>query len=175
VLSRVAAPSLRDNDPTQCGRREVVSGSVEDTWASRDLPVLQAIVSAFDDSERYQLRVPELIRLCGLPEREVQTGLRALASAQPSLLESPPPPSGLTCPIIITGVTERARRLVGQWPTADSLAAEIAMALSEAADQEPDPAKKSRLREAASVLGETARGVVVEVLSRVVERRAGLG
>jgi hypothetical protein len=81
----------------------------------------------------------------------------------------------LSYPIIITGVTERARRLVGQWPTAESLAAEITKALGEAADHESDPAKKTRLREAATFLGETARGVVVEVLSRVVERQAGLG
>jgi len=148
---------------------------VKDTWARRDLPILQAIVGAFDDPDRYQLRLGELTGLCGLPEREVQTALRALAKARPPLLEYPRPPEELTYPIIITDVTERARRLVGQWPTADSLVAEIAKALSEAAEHEPDPAKKSRLHEAATVLGETARGVVVEVLSRVVERQAGLG
>jgi hypothetical protein len=111
----------------------------------------------------------------GLHEREVQTALRALANARPPLLEYPRPLEELTYPIIITDVTERARRLVSQWPTADSLAAEITKALSEAADREPDPAKKSRLHEAATVLGETARGVVVEVLSRVVERHTGEG
>lgn len=34
---------------------------------------------------------------------------------------------------------------------------------------------KSRLREAGAVLGGTARGVLVEVLSRIVERQAGMG
>jgi hypothetical protein len=148
---------------------------VEDTWAGRDLPVLQAIVAAFDDTERYQLRVPGLIELCGLPEREVQAALRALACAEPPLLQYPPPPSGLTYPIIITGVSERARRLVGQWPTAESLAGQVVMALTEAAEHEPDPTKKNRLRSAAAVFSDTARGVLVEVLSRVVERQAGLG
>ena len=162
-------------DPTKCDVREVVSGNVEDTWASRDLPVLQVIVSAFNDPDRWQLRLAELVSMCGLPERDVRTGLRALGNARPPLLEYPPPPDELAYPIIITDVTERARRVVGQWPTADSLAAQITKALSEAADREPDPAKKSRLRDAASVLGETARGVVVEVLSRVVERQTGLG
>jgi hypothetical protein len=148
---------------------------VEDTWGGRDLPVLQAIVGAFDDPDRYQLRLGELTGICGLPEREVQTALRALANTSPSLLQYPRPPEELTYPIMITDVTERARRLVGQWPTADSLAAEITKALSEAAEHESDPAKKTRLREAATFLGETARDVVVEVLSRVVERQAGLG
>jgi hypothetical protein len=65
--------------------------------------------------------------------------------------------------------------MVGQWPTAESLAGQIAEALAEAAEHEPDPVKKSRLREAGAVLGDTARGVLVEVLSRVVERQAGMG
>lgn len=148
---------------------------MEDTWGGRDLPVLQAIVDAFDNPDRYQLRLGELNGICGLPEREVQTALRALANASPSLLQYRRPPEQLSYPIIITDVTERARRLVGQWPTADSLVAEITKALSNAAEHESDPAKKTRLREAATFLGETARGVVVEVLSRVVERQAGLG
>jgi hypothetical protein len=46
---------------------------VEDTWGGRDLPVLQAIVDAFDNPDRYQLRLGELTGICGLPEREVQT------------------------------------------------------------------------------------------------------
>jgi hypothetical protein len=148
---------------------------VEDTWASRDLPVLEAIVSAFNDPERYQLRIPELTGLCGLPERDVVTALRALGNTRPPLLEYPGPPEELTYPIIITDVTERARRMAGQWPTAESLAGQIAKALTEAAEHEPDPVKKSRLREAGAVLGDTARGVLVEVLSRVVERQAGMG
>jgi len=156
-------------------RSEVVSGSVEDTWASRDLPVLEAIVSAFNDPERFQLRIPELVRLCGLLGQDVITALRALGNTRPPLLEHPRPPEELTHPIIITDVTERARRLVGQWPTAESLAGEIAKALTEAAEHEPDPVKKSRLREAGAVLGDTARGVLVEVLSRIVERQARLG
>lgn len=148
---------------------------MEDTWASRDLPILEAIVSAFNDPDRFQLRIPELTGLSGLPEQDVVTALRALANTKPPLLEYPQPPAELTYPIIITDVTERARRLVGQWPTAETLAVQIAEALTEAADHEPDPVKKGRLREAGVVLGDTARGVLVEVLSRIVERQTGLG
>jgi hypothetical protein len=150
-------------------------GGVEDTWTSRDLPVLRAIVSAFNDPDRWQLRLAEVVSLCDLPERDVQTALRALGNARPPFLEYPPPPDELAYPIIITDVTERARRLVGQWPTADSLAAQITLALSQAAEHEPDPVRRSRLREATGVLGETARGVLVEVLSRIVERQTGVG
>jgi hypothetical protein len=92
--------------------------------------------------DRYQLRLGELTGICGLPEWEVQTALRALANTSPSLLRYPRPPEELSYPIIITDVTERAWRLVGQWPTADSLAAKITKALSEAAEHESDPTKR---------------------------------
>lgn len=62
---------------------------MEDTWTSRDLPVLEATVSAFNDPERFQLRIPELTGLCGLPERDVITALRALGNTRPPLLEYP--------------------------------------------------------------------------------------
>ena len=148
---------------------------VEDTWVSRDLPVLEAVTGVFNDPDRYQLRLPELIGLCGLPERDVQVALHALATASPPYIQAPQPPEELTYPIIITDTTERARRAVGQWPTAESLVARIAKGLTEAADHEADPQKKGRLRDAAAVVGDTARGVVVEVVSRIVERQAGLG
>lgn len=106
---------------------------------------------------------------------DVLTALRALGKAKPPLLEYPRPPDELAYPVIITDVTERARRMVGQWPTAESLAGQIAKALSDAAEHEPDPVRKSRLREATAVLSDTARGVLVEVLSRIVERQAGVG
>jgi hypothetical protein len=56
---------------------------MEETWIRRDLPVLEIIVSKFDESERYQLRIPELAELCGLPEDEVKAALRSIASASP--------------------------------------------------------------------------------------------
>src|SRR5215470_19212357 len=53
----------------------------------------------------------------------------------------------------VSGVTERARREVGQWPTAESLVSQLIEAFSTAAEQEPDPEKKSWLRSIAGWLG----------------------
>ena len=66
-----------------------------------------------------------------------------------------PPPEELAYPIIITDVTERASRLVGQWPTAESLAGQIAKAFTEAAEREPDSARRAgyiRLRQFSATL-----------------------
>src|ERR1700733_11951099 len=98
---------------------------MEETWARRDLPVLEAIVSKFDELERYQLRIPELIQLCGLPEDQVKAALRSIAGARPPYIASTGS-AGLTYPLIITGVTERARRAVGQWPDAGHLVSAMA-------------------------------------------------
>lgn len=147
---------------------------MEDTWTSRDLPVLEATVRLLDDPQNIAVSVGEVAADTGLDPVTVATALdalegpfiaevrRRLNSADPSSWD-------------VIKVTPAARQMVGQWPTAESLVAQIAEGLGEAADHETNPQKKRRLREAASVLGETARGVVVEVVSRIVERQAGMG
>ena len=147
---------------------------MEDTWASRDLPILEAIVSAFNDPDPVptaDTRTDRALRPSGTGRRH---GPARPGQYQAAAVGVSAAAGTATYPIIITDVTERARRLVGQWPTAESLAGQIAEALTEAAEHEPDPVRKGRLREARAVLGDTSRGVLVEVLSRIVERQAGL-
>jgi hypothetical protein len=146
---------------------------VEDTWTSRDLPVLEVVVEGFTDPERFMMTFQEVVGACGLPEREVKAGLRDLWAS--SFVEAPRPPEELTYPLIVTGVTERARRAVGQWPTPDSLAARLVKGLREAAEQEDDPVRRKGLKEAAGFLGETARGVVAEVCAKVILHAGGMG
>ena len=148
---------------------------MEDTWTTRELPVLQAIVAAFEDPDQLGLRIWDVIKLCGLPERDVQLALRALWEASPPFIEAARPPEEMTYPIHIFGVTERARRAVGQWPTPENLVARLVEGFNAAADQEPDPVRKKRLREAAGVLGETARGVATEVIAKVIVHAGGMG
>jgi hypothetical protein len=139
------------------------------------LPVLQAVVAAFEDPDRYALTLQELIRLCGLPERDVQLALRALWEASPPFVQAARPPEELTYPIHITGATERARRAVGQWPTPENLVARLVEGLNAAAEHEADPAQKKRLRQVAGILGDTARGVVMDVMSKVILHAGGMG
>ena len=68
-----------------------------------------------------------------------------------------------------------ARRVVGQSPTAESLAARLAEAFSEAADEEMDPERKSRLRQLASFLGETGKDPAAEIMAKVIMHQTGMG
>jgi len=65
----------------------------------------------------------------------------------------------------IDGVTDAARRAAGQWPTPENLVERLAQGLLDAADQEPDEQKKSRLRSIAEGLRGFARDVVVGIIS----------
>lgn len=158
-----------------CRIGRIGSAIVEDTWTNRELPVLQVIVAAFEDPDRLGLRVWDLIKLCGLPEGDVQLALRALWEASPPFIEAARPPEEMTYPVHIIGVTERARRAVGQWPTPENLLARLVDGFNDAADQEPDPVRKKRLREAAGLLGETARGVAVDVIAKMIMHAGGMG
>jgi hypothetical protein len=54
---------------------------------------------------------------------------------------------------------------LGAWPTAETLVDQLAAALRAAADAEPKPEEKGRLRQAADVLGGMAPDVAVSVIS----------
>jgi hypothetical protein len=64
---------------------------------------------------------------------------------------------------------------VGQWPTPDSLVDQLAAAFESAADAEPDPGRKGRLRQVAGFLGTTGHDVATEVVSKVIMRSLGVG
>ena len=72
-------------------------------------------------------------------------------------------------------MTAAARRVVGQWPTAESLAERLAAAFGEVADAEQDPERKSRLRQIASFLGETGKDLAAEIMAKVILRQTGMG
>lgn len=146
---------------------------MDDTWTNRELPVLQVVVAAFEDPDRHALHILELIKLCGLPERDVQLAVRALWEAR--FIQAPRPPDQVTYPINITAVTERARRAVGQWPTPENLVARLVEGFNAAADQEIEPTRKKRLREAAGLLGGTAKDVATEVIAKVIVHAGGMG
>jgi hypothetical protein len=71
----------------------------------------------------------------------------------------------------VGAVSAEARRAVGQWPTAESLITRLAEGFATAADREPDPEKKSRLRTVAGTLGGAGRDIAVQVASAVVEHQ----
>jgi hypothetical protein len=146
---------------------------MEDTWTKRDLPVLAALVEVFDDPAFEQIRAPRVAELTGIDEATVDRALTALSEARLAYLETVDAHEE-RAPAIVTGVTERARRAVGAWPTPESLADQLALAFATAAEEEQDPERKSRLKEMAGWLGGTARAVFVEVAATVLSKHVGM-
>jgi hypothetical protein len=62
------------------------AGMAEDTWNTRDLPVLQAVVDIYDDSGAYLTRATPVEWRTGLDHDTVQRALRRLNSG-PSYFE----------------------------------------------------------------------------------------
>jgi predicted metal-dependent phosphoesterase TrpH len=99
-----------------------------------------------------------------LEAAQMYAGLRALADAAYIDLESPRHGPEMVGGYI-SQVRERTRRELGSWPSADSVVDQLVEALSQAAESEPEPERKSRLRSAADLLGGMARDIAVAAVS----------
>jgi hypothetical protein len=142
---------------------------IESTWATRELPVLAAALRRLDSGERGSIRqLAEIGAETGIPPRQLLNGLAALESADPPYLEveygggwSDENYGGG----YVSAISERARRELGSWPSANELLDQLVGALSAAADAESEPERKSRLRGAADALAGMARDIAVNVIS----------
>jgi hypothetical protein len=141
---------------------------VEDTWGSRDYPVLEAAVRLVDAKAPEWVRVSEIAIEAGLDEDEV---VRALAALHPLFVgEMAQYAGGGVGQWTIDSVTAEARQLAGQWPRPESLIDQLAEAFKAAAEGEPDAQERDRLRQLAGALTgglrDLAVGVAAEVLGR---------
>jgi hypothetical protein len=140
---------------------------MESTWEPRDLPVLEAVVRYFDEHPQgVMLRCEEVAKLAGRDPAEVYRALKILEPTYVRLA------LGLGSPSV-RGVTDQARRVVGQWPSAELWVEHLVQALREAAEREPDPERRGRLRALAEGLGGFARDVAVGVLSGGITQTMG--
>ena len=148
--------------------------TIESTWARRELPILAAALRRLDSGEQRSLQQLEEIRQeLDLTPKDLAAGIEALESADPPYIEVEVA-GGWTDERagggFVVSVSERARRELGSWPSAESLVEQLAAALSRAADDEPEPERKGRLRDAAEVLASTARDIAVGVISTKIGR-----
>jgi hypothetical protein len=166
-----------DNRAAASGSRARLSAGkevreVEETWDSRDVPVLDAVVRYFDEHPQgVMLSCQEVAGLAGRDPTDVYRALKGLEPTYVRLVEGlGHGPMGSS----VRGVTDAARRAVGQWPSPEVWADRIVGALLEAADRELDEARQSRLRAAADALAGFGRDVLVGVLSGGITRGMGL-
>lgn len=149
-----------------------------ETWTEYELPVLQALVAHFTESNAY-LRTPEYAGLVpNLSPVDIYGAIRRLSRAVPPYMDhggdaSAEDESGV--PWAIVGVTERAMREVGQWPTPEQLTRRIAEALLAAADAEPDDEQANMARKTASWVAGLASGTGSGVAAMAIARAFGVG
>lgn len=140
---------------------------IRETWASRDLPILRAALRRLDAGEDYP-DLEEIRQELGFSGDQLRAGIAALESADPPYIDvelamgwREDQASGS-----VAGVSERARRELGAWPSADSLVDALAAAFARAADDEKEPEKKGRLRAIADGLGGAMRDIAISVLAK---------
>jgi len=147
---------------------------VESTWENRDLPVLRAVVTVYDETTR-PVSVAELSAATGLEAVAVGRALIALSDEDPPFFV---PVDGSTLAgrqiDAASQPTGYARRTVGAWPTPEALTDRIVAVLNQAAEDETDEANKSKLKTAAIVVGGVARDLVIGVASGAIANSAGM-
>jgi hypothetical protein len=137
--------------------------AVQDTWAIRELPVLNATVSLLEES--YMVTVSDIAGRTGL---EAPVVARSLEALDPAYLDFRKTETGGDPTFwYVLKVTPQARRAVGQWPTPDSFVTRLAEELSAAAAQEEDTERKGLLSYAARLIGDTLREAAVRAAGQV--------
>ena len=133
----------------------------DDTWVERDYVVLEYIVRRVEADPGRGVQLRAIVDDTGISEDDVRRAMTALASARPPYFRDVVEIEELPFPIQVDGVTERALRTVGQWPSPEALVDQLIAALVTAAEREVDPEKKSKLRQASETLGSVALQVAI--------------
>jgi hypothetical protein len=142
---------------------------LQETWATRELPVLDATVSLLEES--YMVTVTDIATRTGL---DAATVTRALEALDPVFVDFRKTTTGGDPTFwYVLKVTPDARRAVGQWPTPDSFVTRLAAELSAAASQEEDTERKGLLSYAARLIGDTLRATAVRAAAQVLAPAMG--
>ncbi|GAA4259852.1 hypothetical protein [Dactylosporangium darangshiense] len=140
------------------------------TWYTRELPVLEAAVQLVEESDSSDLvNVPALAEHTGLDRADVAKALRAMSG---TYIET----RSLSAEhIVVAEILPEGRRAAGQWPTAELIVERVLAGIQQAADTEPDPEKKSKLKQTAVFLGSSGKDLFINLLASVIAKSAGLG
>jgi hypothetical protein len=118
--------------------------------------------------------MPDVAQIAAIRGRNPAEVHRALRAMEGRFIHVPDMSVGADAQnYLVEGVTPEARQAVGQWPSPDVWVERLVQALHEAAEHEPDPEKKGRLRAMAEGLGGFARDVAVGVLSGGITQSMG--
>ncbi|WP_205874434.1 hypothetical protein [Mycobacterium camsae] len=117
---------------------------MEDTWANRDLPVLQAVVQIYEETGRHLTRARDIARKTGFDEDTTQRALRALQTV-PFFEKGPTAMGGQV--IAVGPPIGTAYQVAGAWPTPESMVERLIAAFEAAAnDEQLDEPERTRAR-----------------------------
>lgn len=145
---------------------------MEMTWYARELPVLVAAIE-FLEKHDYGL-LPEATDLAPIVGLDVMDVAKALKLMDGEFIRTSTSLAGLRT-ITVHEVYPAGRRAAGQWPTAELVAQQLVAGLEQAAEAEPDPEKKSRLKQTAVFLGSSGKDLLINIAASVIAKSAGLG
>jgi hypothetical protein len=133
----------------------------EDTWTTRDLPVLRAVVDIYDRTGD-AVDANEIEATVGLDKDTVQRALRAL-NTEPFFEDVTEVLQG---EIFAVGApTGHALRVAGAWPSPENLLERLIVGLENAAnDEQREWEERSKLKQAASVFGSLATQLAINAL-----------
>jgi hypothetical protein len=137
----------------------------------RDYPVLVVAARRLEASPGTRFRGSDLAVETGLDRADLIRALVALHSGR-YLLTNPMGAQNASPEVIVIGLTERGRRMVGLWPAGDGGHA-LTDALRQAADRVSDDADRSALRTAAGLLSTVTPDVITDVMVAVLTRQGG--
>jgi hypothetical protein len=144
---------------------------VEDTWAAREMPVLNAVVALLDHS--YMVTVSDIAGRTGLEMAEVA---RSLDAMDPTYVDFRKTETGGDPTFwYVLKATPEARRVVGQWPTAEGFIDRLVKAFNDAAEGEEDAEKHFQLRQAAGLLSGSVHDAAVRAAAAIIAPRADAG
>ncbi|CCK64165.1 hypothetical protein [Mycobacterium canetti] len=134
----------------------------EDTWTTRDLPVLRAVVDIYDRTGRSSIRPRDIEAVVGFDEDTLQRALRAL-NTEPFFEKVTEAYGGHI--LMVGPPTGDALRVAGAWPSPENLLERLIAALENAAsDETREPGERSKFKQAAGWLGSFASQVAIGAL-----------
>lgn len=141
-------------------------GHVETTWDTRDFRVLEAIVEITDRGDTNSVTAERIASHTGLDDTTVQAALRALSSEDPPFFTAQGSWGGGI--LRASNPTGHARRAVGAWPNAESLANQLIAKIESAAAGESDEGKRSKLNQLAGFFATGGRDLLVDIAAKAI-------
>jgi hypothetical protein len=138
---------------------------LSDKWANRDFPVLVEVTRRIDQGESI-VDVQTVADALGMTVEDV--GLAGAALTRRRLVETRGADQAAV--LFFHAVAGDAYLLTGLHPDGDDAVSQLVSALMQAAEQNPDPVEKSKLRGLADAAGGVSRSVLSGVLTAVILR-----